>query len=218
METQLLTQVGPGNPDGELMRQFWIPGSAFLRAEGRRRAGAPDAARRTADSLPDDSRPRWHHGSPMRPSLRLAVLRQERAGGSSLRVSRVEIRRRRSMRRRAQRPFAEAHSSDNQGKGLPHRRGARRSVGLYGPARSRAAVASRPGYDDAERQGQRPGACSGNATICRRWKAISIPRTQVSCISAAAWESRATSTKNYRSRFPCRRSIPNSASWIPSAA
>jgi phthalate 4,5-dioxygenase len=36
METQLLTQVGPGTPMGELMRQFWIPGilSSELKADG----------------------------------------------------------------------------------------------------------------------------------------------------------------------------------------
>jgi phthalate 4,5-dioxygenase oxygenase subunit len=36
METQLLTQVGPGTPMGELMRQFWIPGllSSELKSDG----------------------------------------------------------------------------------------------------------------------------------------------------------------------------------------
>ena len=98
-----LTRVGPGTPMGELMRQYWIPAamSSELKADG-----APLRLMLLGEkliALPRQRGPRRRHGPSLPASLRVAVLRPQRGRRPALRLSRLEVRRRRQLRRHAER-------------------------------------------------------------------------------------------------------------------
>ena len=89
--------------DGRADAALLATGGAVVGARRRRRADAADAARRTADRLSRQRGPGRHHGSSLPASLRVAVLRPQRGRRPALRLSRLEIRRRRQLPRHAER-------------------------------------------------------------------------------------------------------------------
>ena len=86
-----------GHAHGQSDARILDPRLPLLGTEGRRRADAAHAARRAADRLPRHRRPGRHHGASLPAPLRLAVLRAQRGRRPALRLSRLEIRRRRQL-------------------------------------------------------------------------------------------------------------------------
>ena len=84
------------------------------------------------------------------PPRRLAVLRPQRRRGPALRLPRLEVRRRRRLRRHAVRARREQLQDQGARAGLPDARARRHHLGLHGPARS-AAAAARPRSQHADR-------------------------------------------------------------------
>ena len=101
-DSEDLVRVGPGTIMGELMRQYWIPAAMSSELKARRRPDAADAARREADRLPRQLRAGRGHGPQMPAPLRVAVPRPQRGERHTLRLSRLEVRRRRQLRRYAE--------------------------------------------------------------------------------------------------------------------
>ena len=110
-DSEDLVRVGPGTVDGQVDAAVLDAGGDVVGAEGRRRADAADAARRAADRVPRQRRPGRRDGPQMPASLRLAVSRAQRGERAALRLSRLEVRRRRQLRRYAERPPAAPTSS-----------------------------------------------------------------------------------------------------------
>src|SRR4029450_11503332 len=101
-DNELLCRVGPGTPMGDLMRQYWVP--AALSNELPLRDGAPLRVRLLGGQLfafrGAPRRVRWGLAAPPpRPApRRKPLLRAKRAGGPALRLSRLEVRRDRTLR------------------------------------------------------------------------------------------------------------------------
>ena len=128
-DSEDLVRVGPGTVMGELMRQYWIPAAMSSELKARRRADAADAARRAADRVPRQLGPGRGHGPPLPASLRLAVPRAQRGERHPLRLSRLEIRRGRQLRRHAEPRRRPGLQEPHQGQGLQGRRSATASSG-----------------------------------------------------------------------------------------
>ena len=88
-----------GQPDARILD----PRLPVLGTQGRRRADAAHAAGRAAHRLPRHRRPGRRHGASLPAPLRLAVLRAQRGRRPALRLSRLEVRRRRQLPRHAER-------------------------------------------------------------------------------------------------------------------
>ena len=118
-ESELLTRVGPGTPMGELMREYWVPAalSSELVADG-----APVRLMLLGEKLIAfrDSGGRvgvMDHRCPHR-CASLFFGRNE-TGRIALRLSRLEVRRRRQLPRHAERAQASSLPPEDQGQGLP---------------------------------------------------------------------------------------------------
>ena len=101
-DNEYLCRIGPGTPMGNLFRQYWLPAITLRRAAV---AGLPAAARqaagRGAHRLPHDLR-RGRPDAELLPApRRLDVLRPQRGRRPALRLPRLEVRRRRQLRRHA---------------------------------------------------------------------------------------------------------------------
>ena len=119
---------------------------------------------------------------------RVAVLRTQRGGRPALRLPRLEVRRRRPVRRHAQRAGRERLQDQGQGHGLPVRRAQRHRLDLYGPARDAAAAARlAPNLEPTARS----GCGCRSPTGCRRSRATSTPSTPSSCTPATSAPRRA---------------------------
>ena len=101
-DNEVLCRVGPGTPMGNLLRQYWMPGDPLGRAAvAGLPAGARQAAGRGAHRLPHDLRRRRPDAERLPAPRRLAVLRPQRRRRPALRLPRLEVRRRRRLRRHA---------------------------------------------------------------------------------------------------------------------
>ena len=102
-DSEDLSRVGAGHGDGRVDAAILDPGAEVVRTAARRRADAADAAGRKAARFPRQLGARRRHGSPLPAPLRVAVPRPQRGERHPLRLSRLEIRRRRQLRRHAER-------------------------------------------------------------------------------------------------------------------
>ena len=188
-ENEALCRVGPGTLMGNLMREYWVP--ALLSSEVARadsRPGARPAARREADRLPRHQRPGRAHPEQLPASRRIAVLRSQRRGRPALRLPRLEVRRRRHVRRHAQRARRVRLQSQSQGGRVSRAASAAASCGpTWARARRRRRCpAWRPTCCRTASGRSRPSSAS--ATGSRAWKATSTPATSASC-TLARWPS-----------------------------
>ena len=131
----------PRHPHGRPHARVLDPGVPARRTGGGCAPHAAPAAGREAHRVSRYCRARRHHGPPLPASLRVDVLRAQRRQRPPLRVSRLEVRRERSMRRHAQHPGRSAVQVQGQGAGVPDARAWRARLGLHGRARRAAAVA-----------------------------------------------------------------------------
>ena len=133
-----LVHVGPGKPAGEWLRRYWQP--ACLSSEVPERDGPPVRVRLLGEDLiafRDTQRARRPGRRVLPASPRAAVLRPQRGMRPALRLSRLEVRRRRRLRRYAERAGRQPDEERHQDQGLSDGRARRRGLGLYGPARTR---------------------------------------------------------------------------------
>ena len=131
-ESRELTRVGPGTVMGELMRQYWMPAAKSSELVA---GGDPLRLMLLGEKLiafRDHSGTRRRDGSPLSASLRLAVLWPQRRRRHPLRLSRLEVRRRRQLPRHAERAAGAGFPAEGAGQGLQGRRAGRRDLGLYG--------------------------------------------------------------------------------------
>ena len=151
-------------------------------ARARRPAGARAAPRRRSGRLPRQ-RGQGRPGRRVLPAPpRAAVLRPQRRVRAALRLSRLEVRRRRHLRRHARRSRRTA-CSRTRSRSRPIR--PRKAAASSGPisGRKERDAARRPTTNGCARPrriatSRRP---SRSATTCRRSKAASTPRTRRSC-------------------------------------
>ena len=127
----------PRHRDGRLDAPVLDPGRQVERAAARRRADAADAARREADRFPRQPGPRRRDGPPLPAPLRVAVPRPQRGRRHPLRLSRLEVRRRRQLRRHAQRARGPGLQGQGQGARLQGGRAQRPDLGLHGRAQAK---------------------------------------------------------------------------------
>ena len=102
-DNELLTRTGPGTPMGNLFRRFWLP--ALLPSELPNADSDPIRFRILGEDLVafrDTNGTVGFLGAALPASRRVAVLRPQRRVRHPLRVSRLEVRRRRQLRRHAQ--------------------------------------------------------------------------------------------------------------------
>ena len=121
-----------GHAHGQSDAGILDPRLSFLGAEGRRRADAAHAAGRAAHRLPRHRRPGRHHGASLPAPLRLAVLRAQRGRRPALRLSRLEVRRRRQLPRHAERAAGAGLQGPHQGQGLQGGRARGLRLDLHG--------------------------------------------------------------------------------------
>ena len=185
-DNEYLCRVGPGTPMGDLMRQYWIPA---IRSD---ELPAPDcpplrvhAAGRGPDRLPHDLR-RGRPDAELLPApRRLDVLRPQRGRGPALRLPRLEVRRRRQLRRHAVGAGREQLQEQGARARLPDARARRHHLGLHGPARGAAAAAR---HRSEHAWPTDPSAISMLHRTCN-WmqgsRARSTPSTRPSCTGGA---------------------------------
>ena len=153
-DNELVTRVGPGTPMGEVLRRYWIPALHDPRtARARLPAGPRPAARRKARRVSRQRGPDRPGRRVLPASPRLLVVRAQRGIRAALRLSRLEIRRRRQLRRADER--ARAVLQQGPADRLSDGRDGRRDLGLYGAARQ-----------DAGAAGLRMDAGAGNPPPC----------------------------------------------------
>ena len=136
-----LTRVGPGTPMGELMRRYWIP--AAFSHQIAKPDSPPVRVRLMGERLVmfrDTQGPRRPARRALPASHRVAVLRPQRGMRAALRLSRLEVRHRRQLRRPAERAARLQSAGPHQGQGLSLRRARRRGVDLYGAGRAQAGI------------------------------------------------------------------------------
>ena len=103
-DNERLTRVGPGTPMGELMRRYWIP--AGFSHQIAKPDCPPVRVKLLGEQLVmfrDTQGPRRAARRALPAPHRLAVLRPQRGMRAALRLSRLEVRRRRQLRRPAER-------------------------------------------------------------------------------------------------------------------
>ena len=170
---------------GELMRHYWLP--ALLSSE----LPGPDsdpvrvrAAGREAHRLPRHQRQRRPDATRLSPPRSQPVLRPQRRVRHALRLPRLEVRRRRQLRRHAQRARRVRLQTQGQSDGLPD---ARSAAASSGPISARARRRRRCRTSKPTCCPTAPGRSaqsSASATGCRRSRATSTPVTSASCTSA----------------------------------
>ena len=138
-DNELITRVGPGTPMGELFRRYWLP--AMLSEELPEPDCAPVKLRLLGEDLvafraTNGQRRRPGHLLPA--PQREPVLGPQRGRRPALRLPRLEVRRRRQLRRHAERAAEQQLRREDPAARLPGRRQRRLDLGLHGPARARA--------------------------------------------------------------------------------
>ena len=144
-DNKFLTESNAGTPMGELLRRFWLPvllseelpeadGSAEKdRRDGRGTAGLPRLARRGR-----------RHRSVLSAPRRQSLARPQRGMRHPLRLSRLEVRHRRPLRRHADLLSRSQRQGPDPHQVLSGARMGRHDLGLYGPGGVSAGIA-RPG-------------------------------------------------------------------------
>ena len=138
-ENEILTRVGPGTLMGDLLRRYWTP--ACLSAEIPEPDSPPARVRLLGENLVAFRDTSGRVGlvqeyCPHRGASLFFGRNEER--GAALRLPRLEVRRRRQLRRHADR--AGAVLREGQDAGLPDPRVRRHRLDLHGPARDDDAV------------------------------------------------------------------------------
>ena len=101
-DNEFLTRSGQGTPMGELLRRFWMPALLSRGAARARRAAEEDQdPGRGPARLPRHQRPGRHRRAALPASRRQPLLRPQRGVRHALRLPRLEVRRRRQLRRPA---------------------------------------------------------------------------------------------------------------------
>ena len=172
---------------GAFVRRFWLP---FLLseelAEPRRSAGPRAPARRRPHRVPRDRRQRRPGRRVLPAPSRADVLRSQRRVRSALRLSRLEIRRERRLRRHAVRTARQPLQDEGAASGRI--RCATRTA-CCGPtsARPMRPASSRiwSGWTSRASTASWAAGCSA-PTSCKRSKASSTPRTSARCTSRSS--------------------------------
>ena len=183
-DNKFLTESGAGTGMGELLRRFWMP--VLLSAELPEADGTPKKIVVMGEELlafRDTPRRGRRHRSILPASRRQSLARAQRGMRHPLRLSRLEVRHRRPLRRHADVLSRPQRQGPDPHQVLSGARMGRHDLGLYGPGGSGAGVARiwrwrwcRPRTATSPRNGR-------TATGCRRWKARSTPRISPSRIS-----------------------------------
>ena len=153
-DNELLCRVGPGTPMGNLFRQYWLP------AISSDELPSPDcppmrikllgeeliAFRTTSGAVGLMQNACPHRGASM-------FFGRNEEEGPALRLPRLEVRRRRQLRRHAFRAGRVQLQDQGAREGLPYARAQRHHLGLHGPARSAAVV---PSSSEHARRGTPP--------------------------------------------------------------
>ena len=138
IESEQLTRVGPGTVMGELMRQYWLPAAMSSELVA---GGDPLRLMLLGEKLiafRDSAGPGRRDGPSLPAPLRLAVPRPQRGGRHPLRLSRLEVRRRRQLHRHAERAAGAGFQAKGQGQGLQGRPSAPASSGSTWATRAEA--------------------------------------------------------------------------------
>ena len=175
-----------GTPMGELLRRFWMP--ALLSEELPERDGPPKKIKILGEDLLAfrDSDGRVGHGRAALPaSRRQPLLRPQRGMRHPLLLPRLEVRRRRQLRRPADLAARVRLQGHDQAAGLSDAGMGRHRLGLHGPARP---VPELPQLEfglvpASHATSPRSGR---TATGCRASKARSTPRISPSCTAVLA--------------------------------
>ena len=193
-----LTRVGPGTPMGELMRRYWIP--AGFAHQVAKPDGPPVRVKLMGERLVmfRDSKGRvglLDERCPHR-TASLFFGRNEECG-IALRLSRLEIRRRRQLRRPAERAARLQSAGAHQGQGLSVRRARRADLGLYGSGRAQAGISrSRMDADPGDaslRHAPHPGMqLAAGARRRLRHQPPLLPARRLGALPRCAWCRRAT--------------------------
>ena len=134
---------------GELLRRFWMP--ALLSEELPERDGPPKKIKILGEDLlafRADRRPGRHRRAALPASRRQSLLRPQRGVRPALLLPRLEVRRRRQLRRPADLAAGVGLQGHDQAARLSDARMGRHDLGLHGPARDDAGAAAaraRPG-------------------------------------------------------------------------
>ena len=181
-DNEFLTRSGPGTPMGDLLRRFWMPALLERGAARARRAAQEDQdPGRGPAGLPRHRRPRRHRRAALPASRRQPLFRPQRGVRPALRLPRLEVRRRRQLRRPADLAAGIVLQGHDQAARLSDARMGRHGLGLHGPARAHAGAAAAragPGAGGAAATSPRSGR---TATGCRASRARSTPRISPSC-------------------------------------
>ena len=183
-DNKFLTESGAGTGMGELLRRFWMP--VLLSAELPEADGTPKKivgdGRGTA-RLPRYTRRGRRHRPVLPASRRQSLARPQRGMRHPLRLSRLEVRHRRRLRRHADLLSRSQRQGPDPHQVLSGARMGRHDLGLYGPGGCKCRNCRRwkwrwcrPRTATSPRNGR-------TATGCRRWKARSTPRISPSRIS-----------------------------------
>ena len=131
-DNEILTQVGPGTPMGELMRRYWVPVVLSRRAGSRRPDQAGAGAGREHGGFPDRPGRSWAAGRVLLTSARVALFRPRGEGRPSLLLSRLEVRAGRALPGHAQRGPRNRLQARREASRLPLPRARRAGMGVHG--------------------------------------------------------------------------------------
>ncbi len=182
-DNRFLTESGAGTGMGELLRRFWLP--VLLSEELPEADGEPKKVVVMGEELLA-FRDTPRRGRPDRPVLpaprRQSLARPQRGMRHPLRLSRLEVRHRRPVRRHADLVSGPQRQGQDAHQGLSGARVGRHDLGLYGPGGAAARAAGAGDGAAAAGASLRHRRSGRTATGCRRWKAPSTPRTSPSRI------------------------------------
>ena len=148
----------------------------------------------------DSAGPGRRDGPSLPAPLRLAVPRPQRGRRYPLHLSRLEIRRRRQLRRHAERAAAPGLQAQGEGQGLSRPSSAPAWSGSTWDRRPRRRRCRRSRSSTCRRTRSASASSSATATTCRRSRARSTPRISASCTPATSIPT--TSPRTSRSTTP----------------
>ena len=181
-DNEFLTHSGPGTPMGELLRRFWMPA---LLSRGAARARRPaeedqDPGRGPA-RLPRHRRPGRHRRAALPASRRQSLLRPQRGVRHPLRLPRLEVRRRRQLRRPADLAAGVLLQGHDQAAGLSDARMGATSSGSTWARKDKCRSCRSSSSASCPRRAATSPRSGRTATGCRASRARSTPRTSPSC-------------------------------------
>ena len=159
-----------------------LAAGAAVGGAARARRGAQEDHRhgRGAAGLPRHQRPGRHHRSALPAPRRQSLARPQRGVRHPLRLPRLEVRRRRALRRHADLLSRPQRQGQDAHQGLSGARAGRDGLGLHGAARAHAGAAGAGGGAGAGRRTATSPRNGRTATGCRPWRAASTRRTSPS--------------------------------------